>query len=441
MDGPPVASVRVRSISLAVDVTNYVMLETGPAPARVRPAALARPFGVRRARRGGETDHPRRRRSHARPGRPRRHRRFRPDRPRRRDGWRLDRDRGRHHGRRPRGRALGPRLDRPDRAPAQVAERGRSPFRTRCRPRYRRRRPARAASSCSSRTAAPRPAPGFTVVGTPVEPPTIALDVRRAERTAGLPIPREDVVAPLGARRLPCRGRRRAAGATAVVASRPHLAGRSRRGGRAAVGYENAAVGAARPRRPARGLTRGSGLLRTSRARSRSGLVEVLSYPFVAPDVYDAFGLAADDPRRRTVRLVNPLSEDHPELRTFLLPGSSTPPCATSGAATVIWRSSRPAWSSSLEPRAATSRVPGVEARPSADQLAALDAAVAGPTAPPRRPALRRPRTARLVGGGRPADLGRCGRGRAGRRRGGARRAATPAGADARRGIPAAARR
>ncbi len=37
--------------------------------------------------------------------------------------------------------------------------------------------------------------------------------------------------------------------------------------------------------------------------------------------MHDAFGLAADDPRRRALRLANPLSDAEPELRTSLLPG------------------------------------------------------------------------------------------------------------------------
>ena len=47
----------------------------------------------------------------------------------------------------------------------------------------------------------------------------------------------------------------------------------------------------------------------------------MLSYPFIAPGIHDAFGLAADDPRRHAARLVNPLSDAEPELRTSLLPG------------------------------------------------------------------------------------------------------------------------
>ena len=56
------------------------------------------------------------------------------------------------------------------------------------------------------------------------------------------------------------------------------------------------------------------------RALAESGYVEVLSYPFVGVSTLDALGIPADDPRRRTVRLRNPLSEEEPALRTTLLP-------------------------------------------------------------------------------------------------------------------------
>jgi phenylalanyl-tRNA synthetase beta chain len=75
------------------------------------------------------------------------------------------------------------------------------------------------------------------------------------------------------------------------------------------------------PMAPAgRGLTPAQRRRRTvARAMAEAGYVEVLSYPFVAPDVHDAFGLPADDPRRSAVRLANPLSEEEPQLRTSLL--------------------------------------------------------------------------------------------------------------------------
>jgi phenylalanyl-tRNA synthetase beta chain len=69
------------------------------------------------------------------------------------------------------------------------------------------------------------------------------------------------------------------------------------------------------------GLTPAQRRRRTvGRAIAEAGYVEVLSYPFVSPEVHDAFGLEPGDPRRSAVRLTNPLSEEEPELRTSLLP-------------------------------------------------------------------------------------------------------------------------
>ncbi|MCW2631896.1 MAG: phenylalanyl-tRNA synthetase subunit beta, partial [Pseudonocardia sp.] len=58
-----------------------------------------------------------------------------------------------------------------------------------------------------------------------------------------------------------------------------------------------------------------------SRALAEHGYVEVLPFPFVGPADFDALGLPADDVRRRTVRLLNPLDADRSELATTLLPG------------------------------------------------------------------------------------------------------------------------
>jgi phenylalanyl-tRNA synthetase beta chain len=60
---------------------------------------------------------------------------------------------------------------------------------------------------------------------------------------------------------------------------------------------------------------------RASRALAASGHVEVLNYPFVSEKDWDALQLPADDARRQALRLANPLSEDEPLLRTTLLPG------------------------------------------------------------------------------------------------------------------------
>ncbi len=72
----------------------------------------------------------------------------------------------------------------------------------------------------------------------------------------------------------------------------------------------------------------GRGLTRAQRLRRRvgtvlasRGLVEVLTYPFVGVDELDALQLPADDVRRRTPVLANPMSDEQPHLRGTLLPG------------------------------------------------------------------------------------------------------------------------
>jgi phenylalanyl-tRNA synthetase beta chain len=50
------------------------------------------------------------------------------------------------------------------------------------------------------------------------------------------------------------------------------------------------------------------------------GVAEVQTYPFLSQADLERLGLPAGDPRRRTLRLANPLSEEAPELRTTLLP-------------------------------------------------------------------------------------------------------------------------
>jgi phenylalanyl-tRNA synthetase beta chain len=87
------------------------------------------------------------------------------------------------------------------------------------------------------------------------------------------------------------------------------------------VGYEN--VPSVLPSASAgRGLTREQRLRRrVGRTLAGAGLVEVLSFPFVGEAALDALGLPADDPLRDTVRLQNPLSSEEPSYTTTLLPG------------------------------------------------------------------------------------------------------------------------
>jgi phenylalanyl-tRNA synthetase beta chain len=72
----------------------------------------------------------------------------------------------------------------------------------------------------------------------------------------------------------------------------------------------------------------GGGLTDTQRLRRQArealagmGVTEVQTYPFLSQAALDRLGLPAGDPRRQTLRLANPISEETPELRTTLLPG------------------------------------------------------------------------------------------------------------------------
>ncbi|GAA3603670.1 phenylalanine--tRNA ligase subunit beta [Microlunatus ginsengisoli] len=87
------------------------------------------------------------------------------------------------------------------------------------------------------------------------------------------------------------------------------------------IGYET--IEAVVPRAPV-----GRGLTRVQRARravnaalASSGFVEVLSFPFAAEADLERLGLAAGDVRRDLVRILNPLAETSPYLRSTLLPG------------------------------------------------------------------------------------------------------------------------
>jgi phenylalanyl-tRNA synthetase beta chain len=217
---------------------------------------------------------------------------------------------------------------------------------------------------------------GYTVVGVPVEPTLIAMSTMRPEAVAGMPIPREEVVAHLEVVGCVVEG-----GDVLQVQPptwRPDLlapADLIEEVVRLA-GYDK--LPSVLPAAPAGGgLTGRQALHRAvSRATAAAGFVEVLSYPFVSPAVHDAFGLPDDDPRRSALRLVNPLSDDEPELRTSLLPG------LLATAVRNVGRGNRDL--ALVEtglvflPRAGAGRptLPGIAARPTDDELAALDAAL-----------------------------------------------------------------
>ncbi|MFD1211596.1 phenylalanine--tRNA ligase subunit beta [Arthrobacter sp. GCM10027362] len=73
---------------------------------------------------------------------------------------------------------------------------------------------------------------------------------------------------------------------------------------------------------PGRGLTRQQQQRRrVLQALADAGLVEVLSYPFVTKADNDTFGVAEAGAGRSAVKLANPLSDEHGYLRTTVLPG------------------------------------------------------------------------------------------------------------------------
>jgi phenylalanyl-tRNA synthetase beta chain len=87
------------------------------------------------------------------------------------------------------------------------------------------------------------------------------------------------------------------------------------------VGYSH--VPSVLPAAPAgRGLSTGQRLRRrVGFALAGGGLVEVKTYPFVGPSDFKALGLPENDVLRRTLRVANPLSLEEPLLTTSLLPG------------------------------------------------------------------------------------------------------------------------
>ncbi|MGW7334545.1 phenylalanine--tRNA ligase subunit beta [Streptomyces sp. NPDC054808] len=141
-------------------------------------------------------------------------------------------------------------------------------------------------------------------------------------------------------------------------------------------GYEN--LPSTLPRPPAgRGLTARQRLhRRVGRALAGAGYVEALNYPFVGEQVFDQLGLAADDPARRVVKLVNPLSDEEPALRTSLLPGllGALRRNDGRGAHDLALFETGLVFLPRDEQRVAAN-LP-VDRRPSADDLAALDAAL-----------------------------------------------------------------
>jgi phenylalanyl-tRNA synthetase beta chain len=73
---------------------------------------------------------------------------------------------------------------------------------------------------------------------------------------------------------------------------------------------------------PGRGLTRvQQQRRRLVQSLAAAGLTEVMAYPFVSKADNDTFGVPAAGTARKALKLANPISEEHGYLRTSLLPG------------------------------------------------------------------------------------------------------------------------
>jgi phenylalanyl-tRNA synthetase beta chain len=165
-------------------------------------------------------------------------------------------------------------------------------------------------------------APAVTVESTrPAQPRPIAVDAGLPGRVAGLEYTRETVVGRL--QEIGCAVEGRDDLLIIPPSWRPDLADPNDLAEEVIrlEGYDR--VPSVMPTVPP-----GRGLTVTQRARRRvgraladAGYIEVLCYPFVGEKDFDQLGLDADDLRRSTLRLLNPISDEQPELRTTLLPG------------------------------------------------------------------------------------------------------------------------
>ena len=105
-------------------------------------------------------------------------------------------------------------------------------------------------------------------------------------------------------------------------------------------------------------------------ALAYSGYAEIIPTPFIANDTFDTWGLDADDPRRHTVKVQNPLDADYGILGTTLLP----PMLEAAGRNVARGRGDVAIYSvaQTSEKRADVSPLPDVSERPADEVVAEL---------------------------------------------------------------------
>ncbi|MCX5364982.1 phenylalanine--tRNA ligase subunit beta [Streptomyces sp. NBC_00124] len=162
---------------------------------------------------------------------------------------------------------------------------------------------------------------GVTEVATPSAPHSIAVAADHPDKVAGVEYGRETVVRRL--QQVGCDVYGQDELIVTVPSWRPDLTEVNDLAEEVIrlEGYEN--LPSTLPKPPSgRGLTHRQRLhRRVGRALAGAGYVEAPNYPFFGEQVFDQLLLEADDPARRVVKLTNPLNDEEPALRTSLLPG------------------------------------------------------------------------------------------------------------------------
>ncbi len=219
--------------------------------------------------------------------------------------------------------------------------------------------------------------PGVTLVGAPPARAGIAIDADLPARVTGMEIPTATTVAHL--RAVGCEVTE-GDGSRLLVVPPPwrgdvtdpfDLVEEVAR----VVGYVHV-PSVLPPAAHGRGLTRGQRLRRrVGRTLAGAGFVEVVSFPFVGERDLDALGLAPDDERRHLLRLANPLSSEEPAMTTTLLPGLLKAVARNVGrgsADLALFESA----TVTLPRAAGPAPIFGVERRPSQGELDDLDKAL-----------------------------------------------------------------
>ncbi|MFD7922780.1 phenylalanine--tRNA ligase subunit beta [Streptomyces sp. NPDC059740] len=217
---------------------------------------------------------------------------------------------------------------------------------------------------------------GVTEVITPSAPHSLAMPADHPDKVAGVAYGRETVVRRL--QQVGCDVYGQDELVVTVPSWRPDLTDPNDLAEEVLrlEGYAN--LPSTLPRPPAgRGLTERQRLhRRVGRALAAAGYVETLNPPFLSDAVWDQLGLAAEDPRRGTTHLVNPLSDEEPALRTTLLPGllATLRRNVGRGATDLALYETGLVFLPSGSGKAAA-RLP-VDRRPTAEEIAGLDAAL-----------------------------------------------------------------